>query len=340
MPTVPDPPTPDPVPQLVSAQLATIVLGAQPLTPTLQRIAGIALQVIPELVDVSITLIEDERPRTVVFTGPLAMELDERQYTDGYGPCTDAAITGGTIIVDTIIVDTTSSHSGYPGFARAAARRGITSTLSVGLPIPQPAAGALNMYSGANQPISENSIAAAAEFARYAAVAVANAALYHAAADTALQLSTALQSRAVIEQAKGIIMGREHCTPDEAFRVLARTSQHHNQKLRDIAAAIAARTIAAPTIIARTASRPSGPGAPSSDTKTGSAPARSGPGPGPKDANAGPDPAPKPVRGQTAVHSSTTHQRSGPRLPPPATSPTRPTTFEADAGRRADSQAR
>jgi hypothetical protein len=39
-------------------------------------------------------LIEDKRPRTVVFTGPLAVELDERQYIDGCGPCTDAAVTG------------------------------------------------------------------------------------------------------------------------------------------------------------------------------------------------------------------------------------------------------
>jgi GAF domain-containing protein len=232
-----DPPTPGPVPQQVWPQMAKIVLGAQPLTPTLQQIAAITLQVIPELVDVSITLIEDERPRTVVFTGPLAMELDERQYTDGCGPCTDAAVTGATIVVDT-----TSTHSSYPGFARAAARRGITSTLSVGLPIPQGTAGALNMYSGADQPISENSIAAAEEFAGYAAVAISNAALYHAATDTALQMSAALQSRAVIDQAKGIIMGQQRCTPDEAFRILTRASQHRNQKLRDIAAAIVAST--------------------------------------------------------------------------------------------------
>lgn len=96
---VPDPATPDPALLRAGAQMAKIVLGAQPLTPTLQQIAAITLQVIPELVDVSITLIEDERPRTVVFTGPLAMELDERQYTDGFGPCTDAAIAGGTIAV-------------------------------------------------------------------------------------------------------------------------------------------------------------------------------------------------------------------------------------------------
>jgi hypothetical protein len=94
------------------------------------------------------------------------------------------------------------------------------------------------MYSAADQAISDDSITTAETFAGYAAVAVAvdNAALYHAAADTALQISRALQSRAVIEQAKGIIMTRQRCTADEAFHLLARTSQHRNQKLRDIAA--------------------------------------------------------------------------------------------------------
>jgi AmiR/NasT family two-component response regulator len=49
-------------------------------------------------------------------------------------------------------------------------------------------------------------------------------------------MSTALRSRAVIEQAKGIIMGGQRCTAEEAFRILARASQHRNQKLRDIVA--------------------------------------------------------------------------------------------------------
>lgn len=232
-----DPATPDPAPLRAGAQMAKIVLGAQPLTPTLQQIAAITLQVIPELVDVSITLIEDERPRTVVFSGPLAMELDERQYTDGFGPCTDAAIAGATIAVDT-----TATSSSYPGFAEAAARRGITNTLSVGMPIPQGTAGALNMYSNADQLISKSSIAAAEEFAGYAAVAIANAALYHASADLTQQMKAAMESRAVIEQAKGILMGQQRCSADAAFTLFTLASQNRNQKLRDVAAAIVAST--------------------------------------------------------------------------------------------------
>ena len=61
-------------------------------------------------------------------------------------------------------------------------------------------------------------------FAGYAAVAVANAARY-STADLARHMQLAIKSRAVIEQAKGIIMERKHCGPDHAFTVLTRTSQ-------------------------------------------------------------------------------------------------------------------
>jgi AmiR/NasT family two-component response regulator len=48
-------------------------------------------------------------------------------------------------------------------------------------------------------------------------------------------LQKAMQNRAVIEQAKGIIMGERRCTPDQAFAVLTKLSQDTNRKLRDVA---------------------------------------------------------------------------------------------------------
>lgn len=52
------------------------------------------------------------------------------------------------------------------------------------------------------------------------------------------QLETAMRSRAVIEQAKGILMGQRRCTAEEAFEVLVRLSQNSNRKLRDVAQAL------------------------------------------------------------------------------------------------------
>ena len=215
---------------VVFAELARMLHTDLPLTPTLQRVAELARNTIPELADVSITLVRDDKPRTVVFTGPLAVELDERQYSSGFGPCTDAAVAGATIVVDTSRTD-----EGYAEFSRIAARAGITHVLSVGLPIPQRSIGAINMYSRAAGTFGAESITSAEAFAGFAAVALANTVDYHDALDMVSHMRAAMDSRSTINQAKGIIMARDRCTADEAFVVLSRLSQKTHLKLRVIA---------------------------------------------------------------------------------------------------------
>jgi AmiR/NasT family two-component response regulator len=51
-------------------------------------------------------------------------------------------------------------------------------------------------------------------------------------------LRAALETRPVIDQAKGILVGHHHCTPEDAFAMLAEASQRSNRKLRDVAQAI------------------------------------------------------------------------------------------------------
>lgn len=236
----PDPRTPGPA-SGAFAQLARMLHNSNEtsLHPVLQQVAELAQELIPELETVSVTLLGQGKPHTVVFTSPLAAFLDERQYERGFGPCTDAALSGGTVAVDT-----TDPGSAYPEFARVAAGQGIRHSLSVGLPIPQRTIGALNMYSAADHPVSADSVVLAEAFAGYAAVALANATLYHSAVDEAHHMHAALRHRSTIEQAKGILMATRHCSPEEAFGLLTRASQHQNRKLHEVAAELVARTIA------------------------------------------------------------------------------------------------
>jgi AmiR/NasT family two-component response regulator len=67
---------------------------------------------------------------------------------------------------------------------------------------------------------------------------LANATAYWSARAKAEQLEAALASRAVIEQAKGIIISTMRCTADEAFGILTKQSQQQNRKLREIATEI------------------------------------------------------------------------------------------------------
>lgn len=219
------------------AELGKVVLGDEPLGAVLERIAELAVQVIPGAEEGSVTLMENSKPRTIAFTGSRAGMLDERQYETGWGPCLDAAVTGQSISVDT----TDPPASPYPQFAAAALRVGVVRSLSVGLPLAERVVGAVNLYSWSGE-LDASALPIAEKFAGYAAIAVSNAALYSSAAERADNMVAAMQSRAVIEQAKGIIMATRHCTPDEAFAYLVKASQQRNRKLRDVAMAIVSST--------------------------------------------------------------------------------------------------
>jgi AmiR/NasT family two-component response regulator len=106
--------------------------------------------------------------------------------------------------------------------------------------------GALNVYARTPGAFDDEAIVVGQTFAGYAAVALANADLYHTTQTLTQQLQAAMASRAVIEQAKGIIMGEQRCTPDAAFRILSKVSQDSNRKVRDVAAALVARATPAP----------------------------------------------------------------------------------------------
>ena len=212
------------------AELALITVNADAPEQALRRVAELAKQTLGGVEDVSLTMIAGGLARSMVFTGSLAVDLDERQYELGFGPCLDAAKTG-----QMIVVDTSSDDTPYREFARTAARRGVRHVVSVGLPLAQRSVGGMNIYKTTGDSFTPLFLEYAQVFAGYAAVAVNNIASYTAAANEAAQLRTAMQSRAVIEQAKGILMARDHCTADEAFELLSRLSQHSNIKLRDIA---------------------------------------------------------------------------------------------------------
>jgi GAF domain-containing protein len=223
-------------PQAAFGELGRMLLGAKPLIEVLHEVCRLALATLSGVDEVSITLVEQDRTSTAAFTGPLAVTLDERQYADGFGPCLDAAQSGNVVRIDD-----TASDALYPEFAAVARRQGITSVLAVGLPMPTHVVGGLNLYvGGATGPLDAPTEALASAFGDYAAVALANAALLASRERLATHLQTAMVSRSVIDQAKGVIMSTVRCDADEAFRLLAKRSQQSNRKLRDLAVEIVA----------------------------------------------------------------------------------------------------
>jgi GAF domain-containing protein len=212
------------------AELGRIRLADIDIDTLLDKIAQLAKRTIPGADEVSVTLLHGNDAQTAAFTGELALALDEKQYERGYGPCLEAAETNSSLIVPD-----TGSEQRWPGWAQTAAKAGAHSSLSVGLPVHEHVTGALNIYATTSNAFDQDAVTIAQTFAGFAAVGLANAHLYETQATLAGHMQKAMENRAVIEQAKGIIMGERRCTPEQAFAILTQLSQDTNRKLRDVA---------------------------------------------------------------------------------------------------------
>jgi GAF domain-containing protein len=211
-------------------RLGGLALRDQSMESVLQAVVDLAKQVLPGNPESSVSLLVNDKAMTAVSTGRLALDLDESQYSRGYGPCLHAAATGEITEIPDM-----ATEQRWADYCRTAAERGSGSSLSVPLPLHEGVMGALNTYARVPYAFDDEARAAAQRFAPYAGVAVANMHAYQSARDMAGNLQIALESRAVIDQAKGILMERHKLTPDQAFQALASVSMRTNTKVRDVA---------------------------------------------------------------------------------------------------------
>jgi GAF domain-containing protein len=215
------------------ADLARIVLSDETLETVLDRVAFAAKRSMAMDVEASVTLLAADGARTAAATEKMAVTLDENQYANDSGPCLDAAKDGAVRHIADMRTETR-----WPAFAAAAIELGALSSLSMPLHVQQRLVGALNIYGHHPDAFDNESVEIAEGFASYAAVALANAQLYASTAALAHHMEEAMRSRAVIEQAKGILMALHGLDADAAFDMLTQQSQRSHRKLRDVAQAI------------------------------------------------------------------------------------------------------
>ncbi|MFJ4827268.1 GAF and ANTAR domain-containing protein [Streptomyces bacillaris] len=211
--------------------LISLLLDSDTLDDFLQVLAESALLKAPSADGCGITLERENRPLTVVSAGVSAPALDEAQYGQDDGPCLEALREGHEVSVGDMAVE--SRWNGYPAFAVAA---GTRSSLSLPVAARSHTAGALNLYSPKVNGFAEADLGGLRALAAQATGAIALAQRLSDAQTFTTDLQAALRSRAVIDQAAGIVMNQRRCTPEEALRTLRSASQHRNVKLRDLCA--------------------------------------------------------------------------------------------------------
>ncbi len=169
-------------------------------------------------------------------TNDAVREAERRQAEAKTGACYDAYASN-----QIIVVDHPDQADRWPGYADWMRELELHAVLGVPLNARGHTIGALNVYRGEGRPWSERDIEIGEVLAAMGAAYLVHAGEIRDRDDLAEQLQEALDSRGVIERAKGMVMARDHVDEQGAFDKLRETSQHANRKLRDIASDLVGR---------------------------------------------------------------------------------------------------
>jgi GAF domain-containing protein len=211
-------------------RLGGLVLGHQDHEGVLTEICTIAVNALPPVEGASVTTYESGRPATVAASDDWANQLDELQYVEHEGPCLDCARTGTVFRIRDMADETR-----WPHYAKRALELGARSSASLPLSSEGQVVGALNIYARKPDVLDAEVVSLAEVIAAHAALSFQVATAFFGHRDLAEQLKRAMASRAVIEQAKGIVMAQRRVTVDQAFDLLKAASQKDNVKLHEIA---------------------------------------------------------------------------------------------------------
>lgn len=212
------------------AELTANFAGQSELEPILASVTAQAVRLIAEVDFADILLIDDSGHSSMAPTAPIMVELDTVQMALNQGPCLEA-------ITDEPLVHSAdlSTETRWPGFAAVALDNDIRSIMSFHLyTYPDKTLGAmtgraaLNLFSRTIGPFSHADQSVGAMLATHAATALI-------ASNRQRQFESALYSRDMIGQAKGVLMERFKVDAVRAFDLLTKLSQDTNTPVRVIA---------------------------------------------------------------------------------------------------------
>ena len=184
--------------------------------------AGVTLRVVHD----------DCEIKQISATDSVTLHVEIAQDALHEGPCVDAIYLGSPVAAH--YVGAYLDH--WPRYAPIAMEAGFHAVAGIPMWAGGRVIGALNAYRKEPTGWAPEELDAAMLFANVATAFIANATAYSDQATLATRLQGALDSRVLIEQAKGVLAERDHITMDEAFETMRRHARNQRLKLRDAAA--------------------------------------------------------------------------------------------------------
>jgi len=181
-----------------------------------------------------VTMAEEGRLRFVTAVSQASDELERSQEEQQAGPCRDAYEAGEVVRV----ADVRLESARWPQFSAIATRVDVAGVAGIPMRLDDRIIGALSLYSREPRDWSDGDIAVAGVLADVATSYVVNASKLRQQEQLSEQLQEALESRVVIEQAKGITAYKNAVTIDQAYQLMRRHARNNNASLRIVAEAI------------------------------------------------------------------------------------------------------
>jgi GAF domain-containing protein len=171
--------------------------------------------------------------RLVAASTEQARVVELFQIQNDEGPCVDCYRTGQVVAVGDIRADPAAAR--WPQFAAAAAEMGFAGVHAIPMRLRDQVIGTLNLFRSAPDGLNPAVATAARALVDVATIGILQERAVHEQEAVAGQLQRALNSRVMIEQAKGILAERLRTTPDDAFVILRRYARDHNRPLTQLA---------------------------------------------------------------------------------------------------------
>ncbi|MBY5161495.1 GAF and ANTAR domain-containing protein [Salsipaludibacter albus] len=165
----------------------------------------------------------------VTATDRRAATIEDAQLSEREGPCQQAFHDGKQVAVGDLEEDCP-----WPDYGRAALDRGIRAVAGLPMPVGRDRIGAMDLYRAAPGPWTDEELRVAQLLADMASGYILNNMELSESRSLTMQLQEALDSRVVIEQAKGMISGRSDMSPNEAFELLRRHARSTGTRLHDL----------------------------------------------------------------------------------------------------------
>jgi len=176
----------------------------------------------------------------VASTSEKSRLVETMQLSSGFGPCVQCFSTGAPVTVS----DVAELGDEWPGFREAALEQGFRSVHGVPLRLRGNVIGTLNLFRTTTGALSDEDLSVAQGLADVATIGILQERAIREADIAKNQLQHALDSRVLIEQAKGVIAYMRDVDMDEAFQTLRSYSRNNGLNLRDVAELVVNRSLA------------------------------------------------------------------------------------------------